>query len=110
MSRLTELRTKDSWEALHGIRLIMLRYPNLEWLQSVWLELEKAVEGTEPKPATPKEITNWLSSYQRPCLTTPEHVWKFLKRHRNTIWKVAAIALTVSATIFWPEIRQFLGL
>ncbi len=64
-----ELRTKDSWEALHGIRLILFHYPHLEWLQSAWLGLEKTVEGSGWNPPSPKDIVSWLSSYQYPRLS-----------------------------------------
>ena len=116
-SIISELQKKDSWEALHGIRLILFRFPNLERLQHLWVHLEKAIEGKEWQSPSPIEIANWLSSYQRPSLTRVAFAWRFLKRHKNTILTVVTIAVAVIGiivaailTIFWPEIRQILGL
>ena len=112
-----ELRKRESREALDGISRIQSQFPELEWLHFARLGLEKAVEGTEWKPASPRELTNWISSYQRPRLKKIEYLRRYLKKHRNTILTVAAIVLTVlaavftvSATVFLPEIRQFFGL
>lgn len=55
-----ELRKKDSWEALHGIRLILRHFPNLESLRYVRLDLEKTVEGSGWNPPSPKDIISWL--------------------------------------------------
>ena len=116
-SIITELQKKDSWEALHGIRLILFRFPNLKMLQYLWLNLEKVAEGNERQSPSPMEVSDWLRTYQRPNLTKVAFAWKFLKRHRNTILTVtgitvAVIGIVVAAivAVFWPEIRQILGL
>ena len=109
-SIISELQKKDSWEALHGIRLILFRFPNLERLQHLWIHLEKAIEGKEWQSPSPIEIANWLSSYQRPSLTRVAFAWRILKRHRNTILTVTGIIVAAIVAVFWPEIRQILGL
>ena len=116
-SIISELQKKDSWEALHGIRVILFRFPNLEWLQHLWIHLEKAAEGKEWQSPSPMEVSDWLGGYQRPNLSKVVCAWRFLKRHRNTILTVVTIAVAVIGiivaaiiTIFWPEIRQILGL
>ena len=107
---ITELRKRNSVEALDGIRRILRRFPKLEWLNFVRLDLEKAVEGTEWEPASPKNITNWLNSYQRPRLSAVEHAKRFFKKHRKTILTVVAITFPVTVSLFLPEIRRSLGL
>ena len=55
-----ELRKKDSREALDGIRGILTQFPNLEWLHSIRLDLEKAVNALEWDPASPRKILDLL--------------------------------------------------
>ncbi|MCY4538901.1 MAG: hypothetical protein OXE52_11835 [Chloroflexi bacterium] len=98
-SIISELQKKDSWEALHGIRLILFRFPNLERLQHLWIHLEKAAEGKEWQSPSPREVSDWLSSYERPRLTKIDYVKRFFKKHRASILTVA-----------WFEIRRFFGL
>ena len=90
-----ELCTRDRRDALHGIREILFNRPDLEGLQSVWLGLEKAAEGTEWEPPSPNDITDWLSTYQRPHLRKIERFWRLLKKHRSSI-----------LVILWHEFRQ----
>ena len=93
-----ELRRKDRQEALHGIRHILFRFPHLEGLQRMWLDLEKATEGSKWKPFSPKGITTWLSSHQRPRRRKIAYVWQSIKRHRKTIF-----------TVVWFGIRRLSG-
>ena len=61
---LTELSTEErtkSPEALAGIRRILKRFPRLTWLHRIRLELEKAVEGSEWKPASPRKVMQLIS-------------------------------------------------
>ena len=53
---ITQLRKKETAEALEGIGRVLSRFPELEWLQSVRLDLEKDVEGSEWKPASPRDV------------------------------------------------------
>ena len=109
-SMIYELQKKDSWETLHGIRLILFRFPNLERLQHLWIHLEKAAEGKEWQSPSPVEVSDWLSTYQRPSLSKVARAWRFLKRHRNTILKVIGMIVAAIVTILLPEIRQILRL
>ena len=53
---ITQLLKKESQEALEGVRRILSRFHNLEWLQSVRLDLEKESEGSEWEPVTPRAV------------------------------------------------------
>ena len=55
-----ELRKKDSRESLDGIRQILDRFPKLEWLHFVRIDLQRAVEGLEWKPSSPREFLDLL--------------------------------------------------
>ena len=52
----TQLLKRESQEALEGVRRILSRFPNLEWLQSLRLDLEKESEGSEWEPVTPRDV------------------------------------------------------
>ena len=55
-SMISELQKKDSREALDGVRRILRQCPQLEWLQFVRVGLEKAVEGSDWKATSPREV------------------------------------------------------
>ena len=53
---ITELRKKDSQEALCEIRRIIDRFPQFEWIQYARVDLEATVEELDWKPALPSEV------------------------------------------------------
>lgn len=57
-SIIVELRNKESQEALLGIRRILDRFPQLEWINYVRVELEETVEELDWEPALPSEVLN----------------------------------------------------
>ena len=61
---LSELRTREIREALPEIRRIRERFPKHTSVQRIQFELEKAVEGSGWKPATPKEVLELCKRYE----------------------------------------------
>ena len=53
---ITQLRKKKRQDALEGIDRILGRFPELEWLRSVRLDLEQEEEGAGWQPASPRDI------------------------------------------------------
>lgn len=94
---IAELRNRNSREALDGVWWILSQFPELERLEFVRLDLEKAVEGSEPEPTSPKEVTDWLSRYQRQRLGKLECAWRLLKKHKGSI-----------LILLWQEFRHHL--
>lgn len=88
-----ELRNRNNPEALDGIWWILSQFPELEWLEFVRIDLEKAVEGSEPEPTSPKDITKRLSRYQGPRLSTVEQVKRVFKKHAGTVLTVAGFVI-----------------
>jgi len=75
------LQKKDSQEALPAIRRILDRFPQLEWIQFVRVDIEEASEVLDWKPTLPKDVLD-LTVVEE---TRPQ-IWKrkfanFLKQH-----------------------------
>lgn len=97
-----ELRKKDSQEALDGIGRILSKFPNLEWLHFVRVDLEKATEGAEWTPGSPREVLNTLKPVAVEKRSRRQSVGQAIKRN----WKSAAIflGLLIAIITFYVEI------
>ena len=91
---ITELRKKDSQEALLEIRRILDRCPQLEWIQYARVDLEATVEELDWKPALPSEVLDLtVVKESRPQKLSSKAV-VFLKHHGKWIVGFAAKYLT----------------
>lgn len=99
-----ELRKKGNAEALGGIGRILSKFPNLEWLHFVRVDLEKTIEGREWTPGSPREILDILKPVAVEKRSLMQSAWQTIKRN----WKSAAIiaGLAIAAITFYVEILE----
>ena len=113
---ITQLRKKETAEALEGIGWVLSRFPELEWLHSVRLDLEKEAEGSEWKPAAPQEVMNLIKPAQDERRDRQQSAGLTIRRNWNTatstvsclvgIAGLAIMAATFYVTIIEPARRQ----
>ena len=98
---ITELRNKGNREGLDGIWWILSQFPKLEWLEFVRLDLEKAVEGTEWTPNSPREILD---------VVRPAQSRRFSVRQwcRDNQAEITAVGVVIGAASLFVAVLWFL--
>lgn len=82
---ITQLRAKNSQDAQVGIRRILDRFPELEWIQFVRVDLEETVEELDWKPVLPRDVLDLtvvhetrLQLWKRKSIGFVKQNWKWL--------------------------------
>ena len=116
-SLINQIRAKDSQDGLREIRRIIALLPQLEWLNMVRIDLEKAVEESSLLPLAPREVIELPMTIEEQQIRKSPTVRDFLKDHWKwiipallTVFAILVTVLAIVVSILLPEIRQSLGL
>ena len=107
---ITQLRKKESSEALDGIRRILSCFPELEWLQSVRLDLEKAIEGSDWQPAMPQVVAGLSERREELPVNHLQASARWIIRDKRWLVGLVVVIALGALQFFAKEVRTFLGL
>ena len=104
-----QLIKKESREALDGIRRILSCFPELEWLQSVRLDLEKAIEGLDWQPAMPQVVAGLSERREELPVNRFQASARWIIRDKRWLVGIVVVIALGALQFFEEEVRTFLG-